>query len=248
MDDKILKLISNYQTPTSVIERLKGIQTVILTGITGAGKDTIIRSMLGDAQFAKVITSTTRAPRRNNGIMEEDGIDYYFLSQEQALKKISDGQYIEVNNVHGLIYGSLIEEYERIDGINRIALTTVDYQGADNFLGFGMDKLTVVFIVPPDFDTWLERITGRHGGSLENKQAEIINRLRSADREISHALQDSRFVPIMNVDIKTSAANIIDIVTINRALSEQEVANNHAVLRTLHQDIRNYLELAQNKS
>lgn len=242
MDDETFQQIQNYQTPADVVERLKDIQTVILTGITGAGKDTIIRRMLDDNRFVKVITSTTRTPRENNGVMEQNGIDYYFLSLDEAQQKIRDGHYIEVNNVHGLIYGSLIEEYERIDNINRIALTTVDYQGADNFLSFGMDKLTVLFIIPPDFDTWLKRITGRHGGSLDNQQEEIINRLRSADKEIAHALQDSRFVPVMNIDIETSANSIIDIVINERSPSEQEIANNHVVLRSLHQDIRDYLE------
>jgi guanylate kinase len=242
MDESTRKLIDDYQTPESVIDRLKDIQTVILTGITGAGKDTIIRSMLGDARFNKVITSTTRVPRENNGIMENDGVDFYFLSQEQALRKIQDGSYIEVNNVHGLIYGSLIEEYERIDSGNHIALTTIDYQGADNFLGFGMNNLTVIFVIPPDFDTWLERISGRHGGTLEGRQDEILKRLLSADKEITHALNDPRFIPVMNIDIEECAKDVIDIAIEGRVVAQEDIARSHAALRALHLDLQDYIK------
>jgi len=247
MDESTRKLIDDYQTPESVILRLRDIQTVILTGITGAGKDTIIRSMLSDERFNKVITSTTRAPRENNGVMENDGTDYYFLSQEQALSKINNGSYIEVNNVHGLIYGSLIEEYERIDSINKIALTTVDYQGADNFLSFDMNNLTVIFVIPPDFNTWLERISGRHGGSLEGSKEDILKRLTSADKEITHALNNSHFVPVMNVEIQDCAKDIIDIAIEGRSVAEEDIADSHEALRELHYDLHNYINRIKDK-
>jgi len=242
MDEVTQKLIKDYRTPKIVIDRLENIQTVILTGITGAGKDTIIRSMLGDSRFSKVITSTTRAPRENNGVTENDGADYYFLSQEQALSKIEAGSYIEVNNVHGLIYGSLIEEYERIESIDKIALTTVDYQGADNFLSFGMKNLTIIFVIPPDFNTWLERISGRHGGTLEGSEDDILKRLISADKEIAHALNDSRFIPVMNINVQECAKDIIDIAIEGQTVAEEDIARSHAALRALHHDLQDYIK------
>lgn len=239
MDDTTRNLVDTYQTPKDVIDRLKDIRTVIFTGITGAGKDTIINAMMNDNRFTKVVTSTTRLPRENNGIMEREGVEYYFLSIEQARQKIQDGEYIEVNDVHGRVNGSLIKEYERIAQSGTVALTAIDYQGANNFLEFGMEHLTVLFIVPPNFTTWLQRLGGRHGG-LESDKAEILNRMGSAEKEIEHALQDSRFVPVMNVDFNASAKKIASIVLDGELPTKQEIEDSHAVLRQLLADLRQY--------
>lgn len=239
MDDTTRNLINKYQTPKDVVDRLRDIRTVIFTGITGAGKDTIINAIMADSRFTKVITSTTRLPRENNGVTEREGVEYYFLTLDKAKQKMRDGEYIEVNDVHGRVNGSLIAEYERIAKSGTIALTAIDYQGANNFLDFGMNQLTVLFIVPPDFATWLKRLGGRHGG-IEADKGEILNRMGSAEKEIEHALRDPRFLPVMNVDFNESAKKIVNIVVDGILPSEQEIASSHSVLKQLLSDLRQY--------
>ena len=242
MDDQTLALIQNYQTPRDVIERLRDIKVIILTGITGAGKDTIIKDILMDSdKFARVITSTTRAPRENNGILEQHGVEYYFLSMDEARDKIKNGDYIEVANVHGRINGSLIEEYERIAAADKTALTDIDYQGATAFLDFGMPNLQVLFIVPPSFEVWMERLTGRHGGSLEGEKDEIIARLRSAEKELEYALNDPRFVPVMNDRSAESATKIIRYATNDERPNQAEIKEAHQVIRDLSTAIADHV-------
>ena len=142
MDERLQQQINDYETPDRVLERLHSIRTVILVGITAAGKDTIIRDIIGASnEFARVVTSTTRAPRENNGVLEQHGVDYYFLTIDEAQQKMDAGEYIEVANVHERVNGSLIAEYERIASMGKVALSDVDYQGAMNFLSFGRDNL-----------------------------------------------------------------------------------------------------------
>jgi len=241
MDETTTQLVAQYQTPESVIERLRSVKAVILTGITAAGKDTIMNDMLDDGRFVKVITSTTRDPRANNGIMEQDGVDYYFLTIEQAAQKIKDGEYIEVANVHGRIYGSLVAEYERINTDGKIAMSNVDYQGAVNFLNFAMPDLLVLFVVPPSFEVWIERLTGRSGGSLGGNKEDIINRFRSAEKELAHALNDPRFVPVMNFNSDDTAKEIIDYAANGTSPTPESINQAHQVIKDLSKSITDYI-------
>lgn len=242
MDDATLQLIKDYKTPESIIDRLHDIHAVILTGITGAGKNTIISDMLADNRFARVVTSTTRAPRIENGKMEEHGVAYYFLSVDQAKDNIKNGEYIEVANVHGRINGSLIKEYERISDSGKIALTDVDYQGAQVFLGFDMANLLVLFIVPPSFDVWMERLVSRGGGAVTAEKDELIARFRSAEKELENALNDPRFVPIMNDLSAESAEQIIHYATSGERPSQDEIDQAHQVIRDLSVAISDHIK------
>jgi guanylate kinase len=241
MDIITQQLIDEYKTPADITERLQDIETVILTGISAAGKDTIKRELLNDPRYIRVVTSTTRNPRENNGVKEQDGIEYYFLTVEEAQEKIHNGEYIEVMNVHGNINGSLIKEYERIAGLGNIALTDIDYQGAAHFLKFDMRRLSVIFVVPPNFDTWLERLVERYGSTLDENQDEVLKRMRSAQTEIAYALEDDRFIPVINDDLDKATNEIKEIVELGKGLSVDEIEYNRSVMRGLHKAITEHL-------
>lgn len=241
MDIITQKLIDDYKTPADIIERLQDIEAVILTGISAAGKDTIKRELLKDPRYVRVVTSTTRGPRENNGVKEQNGIEYYFLTVEEAQEKIRNGEYIEVMNVHGNVNGSLIKEYERIAELGNIALTDIDYQGAAQFLKFDMRRLSVIFVVPPSFDIWLERLVERYGNTLDENQDEVLNRMRSAQKEIAYALEDDRFLPVINNDLDKAVSEIKEIVELGKSLSVDEIEYNRSVMRGLHKAITEHL-------
>jgi guanylate kinase len=243
MDQEALELIRNYKTPESVIERLGPIRTVILSGISAAGKDTIQKALAADGEYSRVVTSTTRAPRENDGILETNGVEYYFFTLEQAKQKMRDGEYIEVMNVHGRANGSLIKEYERISLIGSIALSDIDYQGAARFLEFGMQRLSTIFVIPPSYQVWFERLTKRYGNSLSEHQDEIINRMRSAQKEIAFARADRRFLPVVNDDIERVSQEIHGIVASTIQLSDEDFNERYMIMDELLAGIDQYLEL-----
>lgn len=247
MNESLKRQIEEYQTPRKVLERLRPIKTVILVGITAAGKDTIIRDIVEESEdFVRVVTSTTREPRANSGVMEQHGVEYYFLSVEEAQQKMSAGDYIEVANVHDRVNGSLIAEYERIAGMGKVALSDVDYQGAMNFLSFGMENLHVYFVLPPSFEAWLARLAKRQGGVLERDQ-EIITRFRSAQKELSIARDNTQLIPVMNTESDETARKIIEYTTKGTQPSDDEITKARKVLDDLAHSIDDYIEQLETK-
>ena len=235
-------LISSYVTPPEIIDEMKPIRVVVLNGITGAGKDTIIGDILGmSPDFVRVVTSTTRQKRENNGVMEREGVEYYFLTEEQALQNIADGEYIEVAPVHGRINGSLISEYRRIAALDKVALTDINYEGVENFLSFGMQNLSVYFVIPPSFEIWLARLMKRQAGAMEDRD-ELLRRFRSAQAELANALDHPSFIPIMNDVSRDTAQKIIDYVASGVGPSDQERARAREATVALTQAINNYIE------
>ena len=241
MDRSLEQFIRQYDTPAEVVDELRPVETVMLTGITGAGKDTVIGDILGESdEFMRVVTSTTRGPRENNGILEVEGREYYFLTQEQAMQNMEHGEYIEVAPVHGQINGSLISEYRRISGLAKIALTDINYEGAGKFLMFDMENLSVYFVMPPNFEVWLARLMKRQGSAISDHE-EILRRFRSAQIELDNALNRSDFIPITNDVSSDTARKIIEYTKNKTGPSTAEREQAHNAIRELNQAISNYI-------
>lgn len=241
MEPSLEKQINDYITPSEVIDELRLIHTVMLTGITGAGKDTIIGNILEESdEFARIVTSTTRAPRENNGILEIDGREYYFLTQEQAMQKMANGEYVEVAPVHGRINGSLITEFRRISSIGKTALVDINYEGVSKFQTLSMEKMFVYFVLPPSFEVWLARIMKRQGGTIGNRD-EILRRFRSALIELDNAQHQPSFIPIMNDVSRDTAQRIIEYTRTGTGPSEGERAAAYGAIEDLKNSIVRYI-------
>jgi guanylate kinase len=241
MDDALEELIKDYPTPAEALSELKLIKTVMLTGITGAGKDTIIGDILQDSdEFVRVVTSTTRQPRENSSIMEVEGREYYFLTEEQALQKMTDGEYLEVATVHGRINGSLIAEYRRIANMYKTALTDINYEGVQKFLTFDMEALSVYVIIPPSFEVWLARLMKRQNGMFGDYD-DILRRFRSAQVELDNALQHAEYIPIMNDVSLETAHKIIEYTRTNSGPTDDERAQAKKVILELNKSISDYI-------
>ncbi|MCX8156311.1 MAG: guanylate kinase [Verrucomicrobiae bacterium] len=100
---------------------------IVLSAPSGAGKTTLCHNLLAvDAQVARAITCTTRPPRRG----EEDGRDYYFLSEDDFTRQIAAGEFLEHALVHGHRYGTLKKEVLRHFDAGKDVLLNIDVQGA----------------------------------------------------------------------------------------------------------------------
>ena len=145
------ELVAGYAPDPAVSALLDNTRVVILCGVTGAGKDTVQNELFKKYHYERIITSTTREPREENGVMEQDGKEYYFYSLERAVQMVRDRQYFEVAVVHGTIYGVTAQEISRIHTSHSIAMTDVDYQGVDYFKQHAPSTLAI-FIIPPSYD------------------------------------------------------------------------------------------------
>ena len=156
----IQTLIENYQPTEMAVELVKKANIALLAGISGAGKDTIKKRLLQDVTFRDIVSHTTRPPRRNNNRLEIDGVDYHFIDLEQAEQMVKNREFIEAKFVHGTVYGTSVAELQRIYEAGQSAITDIDVQGVAEYEALAPDNISI-FLVPPDCQTWLERLKKR---------------------------------------------------------------------------------------
>jgi guanylate kinase len=101
---------------------------LVVTGPSGAGKGTLIRELVERVPGIEVtVSATTRARRRG----EEDGREYWFLSDDDFLARIARGEFLEqVEYVSGHRYGTLRSELDRIAANGHVPLLELETEGA----------------------------------------------------------------------------------------------------------------------
>lgn len=204
MKDTLLTAIEAYKPPTRAITLVEQSPSLNIAGPTGAGKGTLAVYLAQSGNYAPVVSDTTRAPRPRNNGLEVNGVDYWFISEEAAEQKIANGAYLEVKAVHQkTMYGTSLDSYQRVTDSGRVPLLEIDVQGMeelmDRYPGF-----EAIMLLPPDFDTWQERLAGRGDMDLDEK----IRRLTSALMELQKPRQNARFYPVINTEVIDTAALI----------------------------------------
>ncbi len=100
---------------------------VVISAPSGGGKTTLCQKLIEtEANLARVITCTTRAPREG----EKDGADYFFFDADQFLKRVQAGHFLEHATVYGNSYGTLKSEVLGKLRSGRDVLLNIDVQGA----------------------------------------------------------------------------------------------------------------------
>lgn len=130
---------------------------IAVSAPSGAGKSTICNALLKKHDNLKLsISSTSRAPR---GI-EKDGVEYYFLSQDLFLKKISENAFLEYEEVHGKYYGTMKEKVQEMLDQGFDVLLDIDVNGAINLKKSYPDTV-LIFIKPPSLEELRKRLEER---------------------------------------------------------------------------------------
>ena len=100
----------------------------VITGPSGAGKGTLIKGLLERVPGMEVAVSATTRPRRPG---EEDGREYWFLSDEEFTRRVGDAEFLEwVPYVSGHRYGTLRSEIDRIADEGRTCVLELELEGA----------------------------------------------------------------------------------------------------------------------
>lgn len=152
---------------------------VIFSAPSGSGKTTIVRELLKHfPQFEFSISATSRQPRGQ----EQNGIDYYFMTNEEFRQRVERGEFVEWEEVYqGTCYGTLKSEMERIWSKGNVIIFDVDVMGGINLKKlFGEDACSM-FIMPPSVEELERRLRGRATDSEET----IQKRIAKAEFELS---------------------------------------------------------------
>lgn len=208
--DNLEDLIKNYRPTPETVGLVRSTKIALLAGISGAGKDTIKRRLLENPQFRDIVSHTTRRPRSNNNRLEQDGVDYHFIDPETAQEMLENDKFIEAKFVHGTVYGTSVAELRAAHEEGRIAITDVDVQGVAEYKALSPES-TAIFIVPPDYETWMTRLKSRYATEAEFI-AEWPKRRASSIKELTHALEVPYYHVIINDDLERAVRVTREII------------------------------------
>ncbi|MBR4843389.1 MAG: guanylate kinase [Alistipes sp.] len=176
---------------------------VIFSAPSGSGKTTIVKELLKRFDcFEFSISATSRQPRG----AEQNGVDYYFLTNEEFKERVARNEFVEWEEVYqGACYGTLKSEMERIWNNGKVIIFDVDVMGGINLKRlFGEDACSM-FIMPPSIEELERRLRGR-GTDAEEV---IQKRVAKAEFEISKAPEFDHVVINDKLDVAVDEATEI---------------------------------------
>lgn len=148
------------------------IDMVVFTAPSGAGKTTIVRHLL--KKYNEELGFSISATTRNKREMETDGVDYYFLSNEEFKEKIKNEEFIEWEEVYeDKYYGTLKSEIDRQLKLGKKLLFDIEVKGAESLKAKYDERCLVVFVKPPSFRALVQRLSDRKTESARSFERRI---------------------------------------------------------------------------
>lgn len=148
---------------------------------SGAGKTSLVHALLAGDKGVRVSISHTTRPIRPG---EEDGVNYHFVSEEEFLRMVGEGMFLEHARVFGNFYGTSRSWVEQTLATGTDVILEIDWQGATQIRKL-MPGCTGIFILPPSRQALETRLTGRGQDSPKT----ISQRLAEAQEEMSHYVE-----------------------------------------------------------
>lgn len=174
----------------------------VVSSPSGGGKTTVINEVLKiNPKVSYSISATTRAPRTE----EQDGKDYFFLSEKDFFKLIRQDKFIEWEKVHGCYYGTLREQVEEKIYKGDKILLDIDVQGGLNIKRSFSDSV-LIFLWVPSLQVLEQRLRNR---GTENEKV-IQQRLTRAKEEYNKA--DHYDYIIINDKLKNTVKEVLHII------------------------------------
>lgn len=202
-------VLAHYQPSELAKEVLEAVRLVLLVGPTASGRNRLIEELVKTGNYYDIVSDTTREKRTKDGIpIEEDGVEYWFRSEEEVLSGLRKGEYVEAAIIHNQqVSGPNVREFEAAHREKKIAIMDIETIGAQTTHRLKPDTL-IIFMIPPSFDIWMERLHMR--GQMEPEELE--RRLISAKRELSSALESDIYRYVLNDTIEGTTAEVNRLV------------------------------------
>jgi len=187
----------------------------VISGPSGAGKGTLTAELLKRVpSITRSISATTRKPRPG----EVDGVDYYFLSEDEFKQRIEKGDFLEWAVVHGNYYGTLKSTVEKELANGKDVALVIDVQGAAS-VKEKMPEAVLIFIEPPSMAELVKRLELRN----TETEAELARRLKNAEAEM--LLAKTYDYVVINDEIERAANELIEIVRAEKRPEKSEGGN-----------------------
>lgn len=178
---------------------------IILSGPSGVGKNCVRQEImkLNKLQLTYSISMTTREKRAK----EEDGVDYYFVSEEEFQKNIDAGNFLEWASFVGHRYGTPKDKVEELRNQGKNVFLEIEINGAQQVMSkVKDDRVISFFLMPPSLQALENRIRKR-----KTETEDIIQeRLKKGEKEMS--MTENYDHIIINDKISRAAQEIVDLV------------------------------------
>ncbi len=174
----------------------------VITGPSGVGKGTLIRSLLDrHPEVELAISATTRPPRAG----ETDGVHYHFLDPAEFDRLVAAGEFVEHAEYAGNRYGTLRRELDDRTAAGTPVVLEIDLQGARQVRA-ALPEAVQVFIAPPSFPELRARLVGRGTDDPQQIDArlELARRELEAESEFHHVIVNDR--------LEAAVAELLDVL------------------------------------
>ena len=156
-------------------------KAIIFSAPSGAGKTTIVKSLLANKLPLSFSISACSRQKRENEI---NGKDYHFLSIKNFKQKINEQAFIEWEEVYeNNYYGTLKSEIERIWEDKKHVVFDVDVVGGLNLKKHFGNNALAIFIQPPSMDVLFKRLRNR----ATESEASLNKRIDKANHEMTYS-------------------------------------------------------------
>ena len=181
---------------------------IIISGPSGVGKGTVRRRIMEDdsLNLSYSVSMTTRAPRNK----EVDGVDYFFVSNEEFDRNLKNDNFLEWADFVGKRYVTPKDYVEKLREEGKNVILEIEIEGAQQVLSKcqGNDIISI-FLMPPSIEQLEARIRGRKSESEEI----IQERLAKARREMSSpALKYQYHYIVYNDRVERASDEIKNII------------------------------------
>jgi guanylate kinase len=162
----------------------------VITGPSGVGKGTLIRTLLDRVPELELsVSATTRKPR----LGETHGVDYHFLDDAEFERRVQEGDFVEHATYSGRRYGTLRSDLEQRLARGVPVVLEIEVQGARQ-IAETMPEAVRIFIAPPTEDALRTRLVGRGTDAPEDveKRLETAREELRAQDEFAHVVRNDR--------------------------------------------------------
>ena len=201
-----------------IIDRLKKVRRgamFIIEAPSGTGKGTVAKELLRqDPNIKFSVSVTTRQPREG----EVDGVDYYFVTDEQYDEFMAqDAFYEHVDSQYGPRYGTLRSEVDSFINVGQDVIFDMDWAGARQMREKAGDDVVTIYLLPPSIKELRQRLINRGTDSMDV----IEKRMGIIYEKIKH--WDEFDYVIVNVDLKETVTKIQKIISGERMKRVRQV-------------------------
>lgn len=177
-------------------------EIIAVSAPSGAGKTTIVKQIL--KQYPEIVFSVSATTRPKRAV-ETDGVEYYFITENEFVEKIENDEFVEWEKFYDYYYGTFKKTVDNCVNERKTIILELDVKGA-----LALKKIYpeayLIYIMPPSYEELIKRLKDRQTES----SGDFKKRVERAKMELS--LKDKFDYLIENKDLKKATKETSELI------------------------------------